>query len=142
MTNPLAAADFFALEAGECLDRLEKLAGRDEAPPAEDFLRAIADLLPARSANPFPIVTGTSAGAVNATAIAVHAARSIAEIVETIVGWARAIVGARIVDISMRIDDDAVLYAMAAAAEHDVTEVRTARDEALQRGLRVLAAER
>jgi hypothetical protein len=40
MTNPLAAADFFALEAGECLDRLEQLAGRDDAPPAEDFLRA------------------------------------------------------------------------------------------------------
>jgi NTE family protein len=38
-------------------------------------LRAIADLLPARSTNPFPIVTGTSAGAVNATAIAVHADR-------------------------------------------------------------------
>jgi NTE family protein len=38
-------------------------------------LRAIADLLPARSNNPFPIVTGTSAGAVNATAIAVHADR-------------------------------------------------------------------
>jgi NTE family protein len=38
-------------------------------------LRAIADLLPARSANPFPVVTGTSAGAVNATAIAVHADR-------------------------------------------------------------------
>lgn len=38
-------------------------------------LRAIADLLPARAANPFPIVTGTSAGAVNATAIAVHADR-------------------------------------------------------------------
>ena len=28
MTNPLAAADFFALEAGECLDRLESLVGR------------------------------------------------------------------------------------------------------------------
>lgn len=40
MTNPLATADFFALEAGECLDRLELLARRDEAPPAEDFLRA------------------------------------------------------------------------------------------------------
>jgi hypothetical protein len=40
MTNPLAAADFFALEAGECLDRLEQLAGRHDAPPAEDFLRA------------------------------------------------------------------------------------------------------
>lgn len=38
-------------------------------------LRAIADLLPARSVNPFPVVTGTSAGAVNATAIAVHADR-------------------------------------------------------------------
>jgi NTE family protein len=38
-------------------------------------LRAIADLLPARAVNPFPIVTGTSAGAVNATAIAVHADR-------------------------------------------------------------------
>lgn len=38
-------------------------------------LRAIADLLPARASNPFPIVTGTSAGAVNATAIAVHAER-------------------------------------------------------------------
>ena len=40
MTNPLATADFFALEAGECLDRLEMLARRDEAPPAEEFLRA------------------------------------------------------------------------------------------------------
>src|ERR671915_1470878 len=38
-------------------------------------LRAVADLLPARAANPFPVVTGTSAGAVNATAIAVHADR-------------------------------------------------------------------
>src|SRR3954470_6137325 len=38
-------------------------------------LRAIADLLPARSPNPFPVITGTSAGAVNATAIAVYAER-------------------------------------------------------------------
>ena len=38
-------------------------------------LRAIADLLPARASNPFPVVTGTSAGAVNATAVAVHAER-------------------------------------------------------------------
>jgi NTE family protein len=38
-------------------------------------LRAVADLLPARSPNPFPVVTGTSAGAVNATAVAVHADR-------------------------------------------------------------------
>lgn len=38
-------------------------------------LRALADLLPARSVNPFPVVTGTSAGAVNATAVAIHADR-------------------------------------------------------------------
>ena len=38
-------------------------------------LRAIADLLPARASNPFPVVTGTSAGAVNAIAIAVYAER-------------------------------------------------------------------
>jgi NTE family protein len=38
-------------------------------------LRAIADLLPARGTNPFPVVTGTSAGAVNATAVAIHADR-------------------------------------------------------------------
>lgn len=40
MTNPLATADFFALEAGECLDRLETLTRRDEAPPADEFLRS------------------------------------------------------------------------------------------------------
>jgi hypothetical protein len=39
MTNPLAAADFFALEAGECLDRLETLVGRPDGPPADEFLR-------------------------------------------------------------------------------------------------------
>jgi NTE family protein len=38
-------------------------------------LRAIADLLPAKAANPFPVVTGTSAGAVNATAVAIYADR-------------------------------------------------------------------
>ncbi|HEY0939490.1 MAG TPA: patatin-like phospholipase family protein [Steroidobacter sp.] len=38
-------------------------------------LRALADMLPARATNPFPVVTGTSAGAVNATAIAIHADR-------------------------------------------------------------------
>jgi NTE family protein len=38
-------------------------------------LRAICDLLPARSPNPFPVLTGTSAGAVNATALAISADR-------------------------------------------------------------------
>ncbi|MBC7984980.1 MAG: patatin-like phospholipase family protein [Candidatus Obscuribacterales bacterium] len=38
-------------------------------------LRAISDLLPSRSANPFPIISGTSAGAINATHLAIHAER-------------------------------------------------------------------
>jgi hypothetical protein len=39
MTNPLGTADFFALEAGECLDRLETLVQSPAAPPADEFLR-------------------------------------------------------------------------------------------------------
>ncbi|MES1189537.1 MAG: patatin-like phospholipase family protein [Steroidobacter sp.] len=38
-------------------------------------LKAMSDLLPARSSNPFPIVVGTSAGAINATALAIFAHR-------------------------------------------------------------------
>jgi hypothetical protein len=39
MTNPLGTADFFALEAGECLDRLEQLVTGSTPPAAEEFLR-------------------------------------------------------------------------------------------------------
>ena len=39
MTGPLGTADFFALEAGECLDRLETLATRPDGVPADEFLR-------------------------------------------------------------------------------------------------------
>jgi hypothetical protein len=39
MTNPLGTADFFALEAGECLDRLETLVNSGTPPPADEFLR-------------------------------------------------------------------------------------------------------
>ncbi|HVQ47376.1 MAG TPA: hypothetical protein VMS62_11135 [Gemmatimonadales bacterium] len=39
MTNPLGTADFFALEAGECLDRLETLVQSSAPPPADEFLR-------------------------------------------------------------------------------------------------------
>src|SRR5690554_5731289 len=37
-------------------------------------LRAIADLVPRDAGNPFPIICGTSAGAINAVAIAADAA--------------------------------------------------------------------
>nr|MBA3760957.1 hypothetical protein [Gemmatimonadales bacterium] len=39
MTIPLGAADFFALEAGECLDRLETLVSQPEPPSADEILR-------------------------------------------------------------------------------------------------------
>ena len=40
MTNPLGPADFFALEAGECLDQLESLVSRADPPPGDELLRA------------------------------------------------------------------------------------------------------
>jgi chemotaxis protein histidine kinase CheA len=39
MTNPLGTADFFALEAGESLDRLDHLVAGGFAPPGDEFLR-------------------------------------------------------------------------------------------------------
>jgi hypothetical protein len=39
MSHPLGAADFFALEAGECLDRLETLASSPAGPSADEFHR-------------------------------------------------------------------------------------------------------
>ncbi len=40
MTNPLGAADFFALEAGECLDRLEAVITQGDAPAPAELLRS------------------------------------------------------------------------------------------------------
>lgn len=41
MSNPLAGAEFFALEAGESLDRLESMVGRETPPPADELLRTV-----------------------------------------------------------------------------------------------------
>ncbi|HEX6644917.1 MAG TPA: hypothetical protein VF037_09565, partial [Gemmatimonadales bacterium] len=40
MTRPHGTADFFALEAGECLDRLERAITHDDGPAPDDMLRA------------------------------------------------------------------------------------------------------
>jgi chemotaxis protein histidine kinase CheA len=40
MNRPHGAADFFALEAGECLDRLEQAITHPDGPRADDMLRA------------------------------------------------------------------------------------------------------
>ena len=39
MTTPLGSADFFALEAGECLDRLEAIITRPSGPAPDELLR-------------------------------------------------------------------------------------------------------
>jgi chemotaxis protein histidine kinase CheA len=39
MTNPLGTTDFFALEAGDCLNRLEQLVSGTATPSADEFLR-------------------------------------------------------------------------------------------------------
>ena len=39
MNSPLGSADFFALEAGECLDHLEQLITRPDGPPGDELLR-------------------------------------------------------------------------------------------------------
>ena len=38
-------------------------------------LKAISDILPTKARNPFPIICGTSAGAINGASLATHAAR-------------------------------------------------------------------
>lgn len=40
MSRQLGSVDFFALEAGDCLSRIESLISAFETPPAEDLLRA------------------------------------------------------------------------------------------------------
>lgn len=39
MTGSLGPAGFFALEAGECLDRLDTMFGAPDGPPADEFVR-------------------------------------------------------------------------------------------------------
>ncbi len=39
MSNPLGPAAFFALEAGECLDRLDKIFATPQGPPPEEIIR-------------------------------------------------------------------------------------------------------
>jgi hypothetical protein len=41
MPHPLGTTDFFALEAGECLGRLERLCARPEGVPGDEFVRQV-----------------------------------------------------------------------------------------------------
>jgi len=44
MTQPMGVADFFAMEAGEYLDRLDTLCATPKAPDGEDFLKSARSL--------------------------------------------------------------------------------------------------
>ena len=69
------------------------------------YLRAIASMLPEGSRNPFPVICGTSAGAINAASLAVSA-RNYHEGVRQLVGvW-----GNFHVDQVYRSDPIGVLY--------------------------------
>ncbi|HEX5817277.1 MAG TPA: hypothetical protein VFY20_00265, partial [Gemmatimonadales bacterium] len=41
MRQPFGSTDFFALEAGDCLDRLERLLARPEGVPGDEFVRQV-----------------------------------------------------------------------------------------------------
>jgi len=41
MRQPYGSTDFFALEAGDCLDRLERLLARPEGVPGDEFVRQV-----------------------------------------------------------------------------------------------------
>jgi hypothetical protein len=62
MTNPLGPAGFFALEAGECLDRLDSLFRATGAPPAEDFLRTARALRGSALMANQPLLSRAAAG--------------------------------------------------------------------------------
>ncbi|MFZ5592964.1 MAG: patatin-like phospholipase family protein [Pseudomonadota bacterium] len=69
-----------ANEAKHALSNRPKLAlimsgGGARAAYQVGVLKAIAELLPEKSNNPFPIICGTSAGAINGAALAIHATR-------------------------------------------------------------------
>ncbi len=63
MTQPLGSgADFFALEAGECLDRLEQLVTRPEGPPADEMLRTARALRGSALMANHPAIARAAAG--------------------------------------------------------------------------------
>jgi hypothetical protein len=62
MTNPLGPAGFFALEAGECLDRLDSLFRATGGPPAEDFLRTARALRGSALMANQPLLSRAAAG--------------------------------------------------------------------------------
>lgn len=62
MSNPLGSADFFALEAGECLDRLEQFVSRPDGPPPDDLLRSARALRGSALMANHPAIARAAAG--------------------------------------------------------------------------------
>jgi len=62
MSNPLHGADFFALEAGECLDQLEQLITRPDGPPPDEMLRCARALRGSALMANHPAIARAAAG--------------------------------------------------------------------------------
>ena len=63
MNQPLGSgADFFALEAGECLDRLEQLVTRPDGPPPDHMLRTARALRGSALMANHPAIARAAAG--------------------------------------------------------------------------------
>jgi HPt (histidine-containing phosphotransfer) domain-containing protein len=62
MTSSLGPAGFFALEAGECLDRLESMFTAADGPPADDFVRTARVLRGSALMANLPLLARTAAG--------------------------------------------------------------------------------
>jgi len=71
MPNPLGPTDFFALEAGEYLERLARLAAADGGPPPEEFVRYARALRGSALMANQPDIT-RAAGALEGVARAYH----------------------------------------------------------------------
>ncbi len=71
MPNPLGPTDFFALEAGEYLERLARLAATDGGPPPEEFVRYARALRGSALMANQPEIT-RAAGALEGVARAYH----------------------------------------------------------------------
>ncbi len=71
MPTPLGPTDFFALEAGEYLERLARLAGTDGGPPADEFVRYARALRGSALMANQPDIT-RAAGALEGVARAYH----------------------------------------------------------------------
>ena len=75
MSAPLGSADFFALEAGECLDHLDVLISQPDGGDPSQMLRYSRALRGSADSRPLTILVATSGDTGGAVAAAFHGRR-------------------------------------------------------------------